>query len=127
MKLAHTIAAMDRPEDFLLDVAMSGNEEAIELLITALRGLGGEECCFAVLDTIVEADRPQGRHRVTHPAGCVTECVTLGPCTARHSPASCACLCGLRGYAEMCMRRDLMGRTGLEPVTSGLSSRRSPS
>ena len=48
---------MDRPEDFLLDVAMSGNEEAIELLITALRGLGGEECCFAVLDTIVEADR----------------------------------------------------------------------
>lgn len=57
MKLAHTIAAMDRPEDFLLDVATSGNEDAIELLITALRERGGEECCFAVLDTIIEANR----------------------------------------------------------------------
>jgi len=27
------------------------------MLITALRELGGDECCFAVLDTIVEANR----------------------------------------------------------------------
>ena len=57
LRLAHTIASMDRPEDFLLDVATSGNEEAVELLITALKELDGEECCFAVLDAIVEADR----------------------------------------------------------------------
>ena len=56
MKPAHTIAAMDRPEDFLLDVAMSGDEAAVELLIAALKELDGEQCCFVVLDTIVEAN-----------------------------------------------------------------------
>ena len=56
VKLSHTIAALDRPEDFLLDVATSGNEDAIELLITALKELDGEECCLVVLDTIVEAN-----------------------------------------------------------------------
>ena len=57
MKLAHTIGAMDRPEGFLLDVMMSGDEEAIGMLIAALRDLGGDECCFVVLDAIVDANR----------------------------------------------------------------------
>ena len=57
MKLADTIVSMDAPEDFLLDVAMSGNEEVIELLIAALKELDSEPRCFAVLDTITQARR----------------------------------------------------------------------
>ena len=45
VKLSHTIAALDRPEDFLLDVATSGNEDAVELLITALKELDGDAGC----------------------------------------------------------------------------------
>ena len=57
MKLADTIVAMDLPEGLLLDVAMSGNEEAIELLIAALKELDDAACCLAVLDAIVETNR----------------------------------------------------------------------
>ena len=57
MTLADTIAAMHEPEGFLLDVMMSGDDEATKLLITALKELDAATCCFAVLDTIVEARR----------------------------------------------------------------------
>ena len=74
MKLAHTIAAMARPEDFLLDVAMSGDQDAIELLITALKELDGETCALTVLDTIVEADTAATSTPRRRRPGCSAPC-----------------------------------------------------
>ena len=57
MKLADAIAGIYDQGAFLIDVAVSGDGEAVELLVAALNELEDEECCLAVLDAIVEADR----------------------------------------------------------------------
>ena len=57
MKLADTIAGMCDQGAFLVDVAVSGDDGAVELLVAALRELDDGESCLAVLDAIVEANR----------------------------------------------------------------------
>jgi hypothetical protein len=49
------------------------------------------------------------------------------PPPPRTAPAPCEQPSGLRGWQTYARARIRLGRTGLEPVTSGLSSRRSPS
>ena len=55
MKLADAIAGTYDQGGFIIDLAMSGNEGAIELLTAAPLELPAESRCLAALDAITEA------------------------------------------------------------------------
>ena len=56
MKLADKIAVMHEQGVFLLEVATSGDEQAIERLVAALKDLDKGERCMAPLDAHAVAD-----------------------------------------------------------------------
>jgi len=56
VKLANAIATMEDQGAFLLDVALSGDERAIQILIDALKEMPKGERCLALLDAQCDAD-----------------------------------------------------------------------
>jgi hypothetical protein len=98
----------------------------------------GLELIAAVLDRYGPPSKPAdvlrraellatGATTPMHMAGVHRKCIGKALCTAMHGRALGALLRCLHGGASQCIADPGMGRTGLEPVTSGLSSRRSPS
>ena len=60
-RLANTSAALEDQGVFLLDVVLSGDQRAVQMLVAALKQMDKGERCMALLDARCEADAPRRR------------------------------------------------------------------